>query len=165
MFRQITLVCALASVFSACGWLYETKPADIDLLPTQQPVDRAITKIVQTVNLPAADNWGAVNDILKQRGIPVAESDTNTGKIVTQWVPIIDSPCGVYPASGAPLSCQVRYTAEIQGLGPVASSFTIEYSEFCTGKEKQPLECPGSNAEKLMIAIVQDLKTLAGVID
>ena len=90
---------------------------------------------------------------------------SNSRKLRTAWHDIVDSHCGVYPPQHAPLDCRVQYNIEVAPLSQLSSSFQISYQERCINLKGRGLRCPDSNAERLMLSIVNELKRRGGVID
>ena len=131
----------------------------------EESAKRAITEITQTLNLSADKSWASLIDILTDRKISIDTNEPARGLMETAWVPITDKFCGSYPNEGAPLSCKVRYTINIKALSPRASRIHLKYLERCIEHDAGPLECPDSKAEKLMLAILKDLKKAGGVVD
>ncbi len=160
MLRYLTLSILLTCV--ACS----QKPlVDPDTLTTKKDTPMAISEVAQSVNVNNATAHATVLEIFRQRRIGIHASNPQQGIIVTKWLPIVDSPCGSYPRSGAPLSCEVEYRVKTQPITAVASSVRIGYTQRCDGMESQRFECPGSNAEKLMLGVISDLKAATGVLD
>jgi hypothetical protein len=125
----------------------------------------AISEVAQSVNIDVITAHNTMLEIFKQRRIKILKSIPQQGLIVTKWLPIVDMLCGSYPRSGAPLSCEVEYRVKTMPITEVASTVRIGYTERCSGLESQRFECPGSNAEKLMLGVISDLKAATGIVD
>ena len=133
--------------------------------PTLQDKQHSIQKISQTLNLTVDETFASVLEVLRLKNVVVIETDKAKGVIKSDWVPMSDSLCGVYPNSKAPLPCDTQYSIEISSITPVASSFTISYVERCTSNSQLFVDCPKSNAEKLLLDIVDTLKLHNGIVD
>lgn len=139
------------------------EPLPIEARPTEQPKERAVTEMMQSVNLPVERSWNVMLDVLADRGIAVDEQNQAEGTIKTGVVRVVDRLCGTYPPSGAPLKCNVWYSIEVSRITAIASSVRISYQESCFDERAYQIECPGSRAEVLMRRIMADLREKAGL--
>ncbi len=151
------LVC-LALVLASCGGQDQPDPAPAPAAPT-----RPITEIVQTLNIGMEQTWDSTLAVLNQRGIDTELLYKELGRITTAWVPMEDKMCDLAYSEQAPLSCRTQYSIQLQPLTSQATAVTIRYVEKCIGREELELVCPDSNAERRMVAIIEDLKALVGV--
>lgn len=131
--------------------------------PANIQVPQPVIEIVQTVNLPAAQAWDEMKNILAKRNISVASASKTQGEIDTAPITVTDKMCGVYNSENAPLTCQVRYFIKVEQVTPIASSVGVRYVEKCLERKDIQLECPGSQAELTMKAMIAELKARAGV--
>lgn len=164
--KTTALPILLASLILVSGCSsHQAKLASEENITTQKRQALPITQVVQTMNLPYHRAWDTLIQILAQRGIKTDLADKKKGEIQSEWISIRDRLCGTYPSYNAPLSCRVRYSMKLEPITRKASSFTINYVENCRERQHLNLECPGSNAEKIMMLIVDDIKAAAGIID
>jgi len=129
----------------------------------RKPVVKAelpITEVVQTVNFNFDDTWLSVMSVVNSRNIEITLLNKELGRLTSAWIPMKDSICGVYDSNAAPLSCRTQYSFYIQRISETISSVTVRYVEKCLDREEMDLICAGSNAERNMIAIIDDLKVL-----
>jgi len=149
----------------ACQSAPVTPQPEIITKMQQASAKKAITEITQTLNLSANKSWSTIIDVLTKRKITIASKEPVAGVMKTEWIAINDTLCGSYPRAGAPLSCQVRYTLRVKALSSRSSKVQLNYLERCIEHDAGPLECPDSKAEKLMLAILADIKDAGGVLD
>lgn len=149
---------AAACMLAACS---ASEPAQ----PVQpgEPPALPITEVVQTLDQGFERTWSDVLTVLNQRDIGTELVYKELGRITTDWVPMEDRMCDIHLSENAPLNCRTQYSLHVQPLAADASSVTIRYVEKCLGREQMELICPGSNAERRMIAVISDLKALTGI--
>ena len=166
---RISLIRGLASLAAfviIAGCHTSTSPQPESVTKKQEDsAKRAITQITQTLNIPAEKSWSHLIEILSNRKMSIAAHQPAKGFIQTHWIPITDKLCGSYPSVGAPLSCKVVFTINVRPISRLASEIHLQYVERCLEHDSGPLECPDSKAEKLLLAIVKDLKKAGGVVD
>ena len=118
---------------------------------------------MQTLDIGIEKTWNSILAVLNQRDIGTELLYKELGRITTAWVPIEDQMCSLANSEQAPLSCRVRYSITLKPINRAATAVRIRYVEKCLGREEMELVCPGSNAERKMIAIIEDLKALVGI--
>lgn len=121
-----------------------------------------VTQVVQTVNVPAGSAWPLIINTLKNRNLAIKLADPKKGQILTEWVEVQDELCGTVPPTHARLACRVHLVIGLQPITPRASSFSVNYYEECYDRKSLNLECPGSNAEKLLLSVTRDLQRTLG---
>jgi len=119
-----------------------------------------ITEISQSVNVSHSNLLPAVLGVLKNIGIEANEIDSANGRIKTSTVAMQEMLCS---SESIPLDCLTHYVFEIKPITAIASSFSVKYFEECASYGFGNLECPESKAEKLMISIVDEIKSISGV--
>ena len=119
-----------------------------------------ITEVRQTLNISYADLLRAVIASLSERKIPVNAINESVGPIETGWVPTRDKLCNMVPSNQAPLPCRVRLLFKIDGISGISSALQVKYEEVCTFNEDMRLECADSSAEKLLLLVLEDIKSL-----
>ena len=119
-----------------------------------------ITEVRQTLNISYADLLRAVIASLSERKIPVNAINESVGTIETGWVPTRDKLCNMVPSNQAPLPCRVRLLFKIDGISGISSALQVKYEEVCTFNEDMRLECADSSAEKLLLLVLEDIKSL-----
>jgi hypothetical protein len=164
--RHLRLFIALLTFsLAGCTPTPEAAPIPKEALVTSKQQPLAISEISQTMNISSSAAWENVLNVLNRYKIPAVHADRAEGRIDTDWIRVSDTMCGMYGAEGAPLSCEVRFGIKVSPISGVASSFKIRYEEVCRDLPNGTLECPDSNAERLMMAIAADVKAAAGIVD
>ena len=147
----------------AAGCSNERPPLDIpeksnaELKPN---VRSPITQIRQTLNMTPQETLSATIDALRSREVGIVSADDTSGIIESDWVTMNDSVCSGHRGTNAPLSCRTRLSFKVESLPVTASALNVRYQELCAFNEEIKLECADSSAEKLMISIIEELKTL-----
>ncbi len=157
--------CFLLSLFlcAACSSKPPAPPAATGPKAALKVEKPAITQIVQTFNVPIDSAWQLIMDTLHLANRSIKLADPDKHQILLDWVPVQDALCGVNPPSGAMLSCRVQILIRLQSLTDKASAFTVSYLEECFDYKSLNIECPNSNAEKLLFQIAEEMKTALSV--
>ncbi len=119
----------------------------------------AIDVITQTLNMNKQETLKALNDSFRAHDLEIASIEQ--GKISTFPKNIVDTACH----SSTPASCEVSFRAFIKQTQQeteelkAASEVKITYTEDCLELSLTNIKCRGSNAEKLMISIIDKVKT------
>ncbi len=131
--------------------------------PAKQPPNLPITEVYQTFTQDFDRTWEIIISTLTERQIDVKMANKELGRIVTTWIPLEDKLCGVESAKEAPLDCRVQFSFSASRLENEGAAVKVKYVETCLDREQMTLVCPKSNAEKMMIGIVDNLKTNAAI--
>lgn len=119
--------------------------------------------IEQELPLPLQQSWRLVTLALEQQDIPLAEALEQESLLITEWIPMVDYSCTTVTAARVPMNCETQYRIALFAQSQDTSIMRIRYTEDCTSEHQVYLTCPNSNAEQRMIAIVDDIKALAGI--
>ncbi len=131
--------------------------SNYDLKPLALP---AITQVKQTLNLSAEQSTEAIVSILKNNNIKVINHNPENNSFESDWVFIEDLICSGHRLSNTPLSCKTKIFFKISSINEKASSVNMMHKEFCNVNEDLLLHCPNSKAEKMMFAVLDELKEL-----
>jgi hypothetical protein len=137
----------------------EQAPEPVHAAPEQK---LPVTQVVQTVNVSFDSAWPLIISTLKNRNLSIKLADPSKGQILVDWIEVRDELCGSLPRTHAQLSCRVRLVIGLQSISARASSFSVNYYEECYDRKAMNLECPGSNAEKILLSVTEDLKRILG---
>ena len=121
----------------------------------------AITEVVHIIQLPSGVVLQNGLGILQNRNHPVRHLNRAKQQIRTNWLPVRDRLCGSYPASGAVLECEVRYTIDVIGLAENLSQVRISYQQRCDKLEGRNLLCPHSAGEYGMLDLARDFQHMS----
>ena len=163
MIRKMTCVALLLTSYVGCGGNTPPPPPRPEERPNREntpSVKLPITEVRQTLNLGYAELLRAVVASLGARKVPVSAINEAAGTVETGWVPTQDKLCTMVPSNQAPLPCRVRMLFKVDGISGISSALRIKYEEICTFNEELSLECPDSSAEKLMLLVLGDIKSL-----
>ena len=150
--------------FCSCAPTPESAPIPRDALVTEQTQALAISEVSLSMNLPSDTAWANVHAILERQQITISQENRHEGKIETDWKQLTDYLCGAYGTSNAPLECDVRFWFHVTPISGSASSVKIRYEEVCRDVPGGTLECPRSNAERLLLGIARDIEVTAGIV-
>ncbi len=157
----ITLIFSI--LLAACTATPDTAPIPRDALVTQKRQDLAISEVSQSMNVASNAAWANLHAILDKYKLRIERKNEREGDIETDWTPITDYLCGAYGRSKAPMNCDVRFWFSVTPISGVSSMVKIRYEEVCQDVPGGKLECPNSNAERLMLAIAADIEAAAGI--
>lgn len=160
MKRQILKICLLSSVLFSCTVTNDTVVQEVsnyELKPLALP---AIVQVKQSLNLAAEESAEAIVSILKNNNISVVNHDPNNNSFESDWIAHTDYACNGYRLNNAPLSCRTKLFFKISSINQNASSVNIMNKEVCNINEDVFIRCPNSKAEKMMFAVVDELKEL-----
>lgn len=157
--RTIGFVFCLGLFFSCSG--SDDLPPVLEPLPDRAPPKLPVTEALQLVHLPHHQAWNLIHQVLGARNIRIESSDLTSNSLYTKWEKISDSLCGTRSMNNAPLPCTIRLFATLQPKTKTSTMMHLRYVENCLGQGQSPIECPESNAEKLLMTIVDDVRSLS----
>lgn len=122
-----------------------------------------VESINQTLNKSKEETLKALSESLTSHDIEISSTDSVSGTINTKSKKVTDSAC----FSHTPASCQVTFKAVVKEIQKetqellAASEVNITYTENCPEINLTDIKCKDSNAEKLMLSIVDMVKTIS----
>lgn len=132
--------------------------ANYTLTPDGKP---PIIQIKQSLNISAEQNIETISLILKNNNIKVVNQDSSNNSFESDWIYTTDYICTGYKLSNAPLNCRTKLYFKVSEIHSEASTVNIMLKEICNSNEDVLIRCPGSKGEKMMFAVLEDLKSVA----
>ena len=120
----------------------------------------AVTQVISSANLPDQTAWPLVLAALKERNVKIRLADPAREEAISEWIDVKDARCGAYPTSHALLDCRVQFDVRLQSITDRASSVTVSYHEECFDPQLFNLECPGSNAERMLLDLADGVRVM-----
>ena len=153
--KKLLILLFFSSSLFACT---SSKSADLSL-NTNLNRTEAIDVITQTLNMNKQETLKALNDSFSSHGLEIVNIEQ--GAISTLPRRIKDTACN----SNTPTSCEVSFKASIKEIQKeteelkAASEIKLSYNEDCPDLNLTNVKCSGSSAEKLMLSIIDKIKT------
>lgn len=136
------------------------KPEERSNRENTPSIKMPITEVRQTLNLGYTDLLRKIVASLGARRLSVGAINESAGTVETGWLNTHDKLCNMIPSNQAPLPCRMRLLFKVEGISGISSALRIKYEEICTFNEELRLECPESSAERLLLQLLGDIKSL-----